>query len=76
MNFEEYVKDEFKNGEKKFDKIETRLEIIHKQLTDIEVALKVDEKMRASKQRNSAMLYGGIMSIIVGVVTHLLKGVI
>lgn len=74
MNFEEYVKDEFKNGEKKFDKIETRLEIIHKQLTDIEIALKVDEKLRAAKMRNAGLLYGGIISIVVGVATHLIKG--
>lgn len=76
MDFEEYVKEEFKNGERKFDKIDTKLDMMQKQLMDIEVALKVDEKLRASKQRNSALLYGGIMSVIVGVVTHLLKGVL
>lgn len=75
MNFEEYVKEEFKNGERKFDKIDVKLDLMQDQLKDIEIALKVDEKLRASKQRNSAILYGGLMSIIVGIATHILKGV-
>lgn len=76
MNFEEYVKDEFKNGEKKFEKIETKIDLMSKQLIDIQVALKVEEKLQAAKARNAGLLYGGIMSIVVGLVTHLIKGVL
>ncbi len=74
MNFEEYVEKEFKNGEEKFTKIEGKLDLVNKQLIDIQVTLRVDEKMRESKAKNAGMLYGGIISIVIGVVTHLLKG--
>ncbi len=74
MNFEAYVEKEFKNGEEKFAKIEGKLDLVNKQLIDIQVVLKVEEKLQAAKARNAGLLYGGIMSIIVGVATHLIKG--
>ncbi len=76
MNFEEYVEKEFKKGEEKFTKIDTKIDMIHKQLMDIQITLKVDEKLQAAKTRNAALLYGGLMSIVTGTVLHLLKGII
>ncbi len=76
MNFESYVEKEFKNGEEKFTKIETKLDFVSKQLIEIQVALKVEEKMQAVKTRNAAIFYGGIMSIVTGTILHLLKGFI
>lgn len=76
MNFEEYVRDEFKKGEKKFDKIETKMEIMDDKLDDIRIAMKVDEKLQAARMRNNGIIYGGISSLIVGLLLHLAKGLL
>ena len=75
MTFEEYTKEEFKKGEKKFDKIEMKIDDIKLELHKIHIALEVDKQIRDAKTKRSALISGGIMSLIISILSHIFKGV-
>lgn len=74
MEFDDYVKDEFRKHEKLHDKLEHDLNDIKLHLHKIQIALEVDKQLRASTTKRNALISGGIISFIVSMASNIFKG--
>lgn len=67
MDFETYVKEEFKKTERKVD-------VLNEKVDKLMIFMAVEQAENRKKSKLSAMLIGGIISLIVSVASAFIKG--